>query len=101
MYNVVAAMGDRCIRRELSIIALVCTLGIFLFPSSFGPYTSVHGPATALRAIRKATDVVESVQLNPSRSARPAPSFVAEHNSPAPIQAPAVLDSSGELILRC
>jgi hypothetical protein len=96
-----AAMRARSLRRELSIIALVCTLGIFLFPSSFGPYSSVHGPATALRAIRNATDVVQSIQLNPLRTYRPAPSFVSEHNSPARTQAPTILDSPGELILRC
>ena len=37
---------------QLALLAIVCTLGIFLFPVTSGPYPSVHGPASALRALR-------------------------------------------------
>jgi len=101
MYNGQRAMRDRHLRRELSMIALICTLGIFLFPATSGSYSSIHGPVTALRAIRHATDVVRSFQLNPSMPTRPASKFVSAHNSPAPTLTPTILDSPGELILRC
>ena len=37
---------------ELAIVVIVCVLGIFLFPAAAGPYSAVHGPVTALRAMR-------------------------------------------------
>ena len=37
---------------ELALVAVVCTLAIFLFPAVSGPYPTVHGPVTALRARR-------------------------------------------------
>ena len=37
---------------EIAILAAVCTLAIFLFPGVSGPYPIVHGPVTALRAMR-------------------------------------------------
>jgi len=37
---------------ELALVAIVCTLAIFLFPAVSGPYPIVHGPVTALRALR-------------------------------------------------
>jgi len=37
---------------ELAVVAVICTLAIFLFPSASGPYCIVHGPVTALRAMR-------------------------------------------------
>ena len=42
------------LRRELSVVVLLCTLSIFLFPGSTGPYSAVHGPVTALLALRQA-----------------------------------------------
>jgi hypothetical protein len=42
------------LRRELSVVVLLCTLSIFLFPGVTGPYSSVHGPVTALLALRQA-----------------------------------------------
>jgi len=37
---------------ELALVAMICTLAVFLFPAVSGPYPTVHGPATALRAMR-------------------------------------------------
>jgi len=37
---------------ELAIVAIVCVLGIFLFPAAAGSYSAVHGPVTALEAMR-------------------------------------------------
>src|SRR5580658_8304538 len=40
---------------ELSVLAVLCVLTIFLFPGMQGPYSVVHGPVTALLAARAAT----------------------------------------------
>lgn len=42
---------------ELAVVALFCVLTIFLFPSMQGPYSVVHGPATALLAAQAAARV--------------------------------------------
>jgi hypothetical protein len=39
-------------KRELSVLALLCTLGVFLVSAPVGPYSAVHGPVTALRALQ-------------------------------------------------
>ena len=39
---------------ELVVVAVLCVLTIFLFPAMQGPYSVVHGPATALLAARAA-----------------------------------------------
>jgi hypothetical protein len=39
---------------ELAVLAVLCVLTIFLFPAIQGPYSVVHGPATALQAARAA-----------------------------------------------
>jgi len=39
---------------ELAVLAVLCVLMIFLFPAVQGPYSVVHGPATALQAARAA-----------------------------------------------
>lgn len=42
---------------ELAVVAVLCVLMIFLFPSMQGPYSVVHGPVTALLAARVAAGV--------------------------------------------
>jgi hypothetical protein len=37
---------------EFAILAVICTIAIFLFPVASGPYSAVHGPVTALRSLR-------------------------------------------------
>jgi len=37
---------------ELAIVAVVCILGIFLFPAMSGPYPATHGPVTVLQSAR-------------------------------------------------
>jgi len=39
---------------ELAVMAVLCVLMIFLFPSVQGSYSMVHGPVTALLAARAA-----------------------------------------------
>ena len=39
---------------ELAVVAVLCVLMIFLFPSMQGSYSMVHGPVTALMAARAA-----------------------------------------------
>lgn len=45
-------MFPRHLGYEVAILAAICTIGIFLFPSSSGPYSAVHGPVTALLSLR-------------------------------------------------
>jgi hypothetical protein len=42
------------IRCELAVVAALCVVMIFLFPSMQGSYSMVHGPVTALLAARAA-----------------------------------------------
>src|SRR6266852_8872066 len=39
---------------ELAVLTILCVLMIFFFPVMQGPYSAVHGPATALQAARAA-----------------------------------------------
>jgi hypothetical protein len=39
---------------EPGILTLLCILTIFFFPAAHGPYSTVHGPVTALQAARQA-----------------------------------------------
>jgi hypothetical protein len=39
---------------ELAVLTVLCVLMIFFFPLMQGPYSVVHGPATALQAARSA-----------------------------------------------
>jgi len=39
---------------ELTLLAVLSVLVVFLFPGVQGPYSVVHGPATALQAVRSA-----------------------------------------------
>ncbi len=49
MYNS-TSMRLCCHVKPVSVVVLLCTLSVFLFSSPVGPYTTVHGPVTALRA---------------------------------------------------
>jgi len=37
-----------------AVVAVVCVLSVFFFPAIQGPYSVVHGPVTALMAVRAA-----------------------------------------------
>jgi len=50
--NVLRIMLRHRLGHKFALLAIVCTLGIFLFPAASGPYPSVHGPVSALRAMR-------------------------------------------------
>jgi hypothetical protein len=64
MYNPEYAMFTPSpLRRELSLVVLMCTLGVLLFPSPTGPYTAVHGPVTALRALRNSLATLWSIAM--------------------------------------
>ncbi|PYX69520.1 MAG: hypothetical protein DMG78_21735, partial [Acidobacteria bacterium] len=39
---------------ELAVLTILCVLMIFFFPLMQGPYSAVHGAATALQAARAA-----------------------------------------------
>ena len=52
-YNTSMISGRR-IGCEVAVLAVLAVLAIFLFPSVQGPYSVVHGPASALQAARAA-----------------------------------------------
>jgi hypothetical protein len=37
---------------ELTLVAILCIIALFLFPAVQGPYSAVHGPVTALLSIK-------------------------------------------------
>jgi hypothetical protein len=96
-----AAMRHRRLRSELSVIALICTLGIFLFPATSGPYSSIHGPVTALRAIRISGDVVQSFQSAPSKNGCRRRQVPSERTPKFQTQTTTSFDLPRDLILRC
>jgi hypothetical protein len=46
---------------ELAVLAVLCVLTVFFFPSMQGPYSVVHGPATALLAARAAARLQSAI----------------------------------------
>jgi hypothetical protein len=52
-YNTSMISGRR-IGCEVAVLAVLSVLAIFLFPGVQGPYSVVHGPASALQAARAA-----------------------------------------------
>ena len=45
-------MFPRDLGYEFAILAVICTVAIFLFPMARGSYSAVHGPVTALLSLR-------------------------------------------------
>jgi hypothetical protein len=37
---------------QFAVLAIVCTLAVFLFPAVRGPYAATHGPVTSMEATR-------------------------------------------------
>jgi hypothetical protein len=37
---------------EFALVAILCTVALFLFPAVQGPYCAVHGPVTALLSLK-------------------------------------------------
>ena len=37
---------------EFALVAILCTVALFLFPAVQGPYSAVHGPVTALLSLK-------------------------------------------------
>lgn len=56
---------NRQIVYETSLLVVLCVLSLFLFPASAGPYPAVHGPATALQAVRSCAQVQASIEAAP------------------------------------
>lgn len=50
-------MTTRRFTYEVALLAIVCVVGLFFFPAAVGSYTSVHGPVSALLAVRAAMKV--------------------------------------------
>jgi hypothetical protein len=56
-------MTTRRFRYELALLTILCVVGLFLFPAAVGSYTSVHGPVSALLAVRAAMKVLWAMAL--------------------------------------
>jgi hypothetical protein len=54
---------------RLALLAVFSILTIFFFPAAQGPYSVVHGPATALLALRRASRLRVAVVQAALRSA--------------------------------
>ena len=93
-----------CSRRLLLrwvILAGFCILAVFFFPASNGPFTAIHGPATALRAwqsgintlaaITQAAAIVLSIRLQSRQRFRAFESSLD----------PAILQLDALSVLRC
>jgi hypothetical protein len=50
-------MMPRFFRSKLALLTILCIVGLFFFPAAVGSYTSVHGPVSALLAVRAAMRV--------------------------------------------
>jgi hypothetical protein len=48
---------------EWALLAVICTAVVFLFPATAGPFSVVHGPATALRAWNSALAILMGIAL--------------------------------------
>lgn len=54
-----------------ALVTVFCVLAIFFFPAATGPYSAIHGPVTALLAVRAAARVHVTIMragLNAIRS---------------------------------
>jgi hypothetical protein len=43
---------SRQLSYEFALVAILCTVALFLFPAVQGPYSAVHGPVTALLSFK-------------------------------------------------
>ena len=46
---------------ETSLLVVVCVLSLFLFPAAGGSYSAVHGPVTALQAVRSSSQLQAAI----------------------------------------
>ena len=42
------------------VILAICILAMFLIPAPYGPFSAVHGPATAFRSVRAASQILSA-----------------------------------------
>jgi hypothetical protein len=90
------------LRRELSVVVLLCTLGMFLFPGATGPYSAVHGPVTALLALRQAVKAFWSIVCAAlKRAPRPQAFFVLVQGSQLSAPLAALVPRHSGTVLRC
>jgi hypothetical protein len=71
----------------LAMVSGVCVLAVFLFPSSQGPYSAVHGPVTVMHAARAAAGVrmtVERAGLTVSHTSRDGAVLILLHSNASP-----------------
>jgi hypothetical protein len=94
-------MFFRTFGQHFALVAILCVLSIFLFPASAGPYSVVHGPLTALQAIRLAVRVRWAMMLAGLAFAQLLGLSVAECKAVAETLLPSGLMCTGSSVLRC
>jgi len=47
--------------RNIAVVLMIGTLGVFLFPAAAGPFTTTNGPVTAFRAAAAALALLLSI----------------------------------------
>ena len=89
---------------NLAVLAVLCVLTVFLFPALQGPYSVVHGPATALQAARTAVRlrvIVAQGAFGPVRNYPVSPLVFFSWISPSKANLRSVGLSGYNTILRC
>lgn len=96
------SMCSRRLLTEWAVLAVICTAVVFLFPAHVGPFSVVHGPATALRAWDFAVSTFVGIALAASTVLSPQPlSHESSRCSDELIWASALLQTRSSSILRC
>jgi len=88
------------LRPGLALALIVCALYILLFPAATGPYSTIHGPVTALRSLAASIAFLWLLSLMAVIGSP------AKHSSPYGMRSPSGPSSSREterrdIVLRC
>ena len=103
-YTVRTSMIPGRIGYELAVVAVFAVLTIFLFPAMQGPYSVVHGPASALLAARSASRLLSTMArgaLSFLRNRRVSPLVVLSQMSSSKLEFQPLRLPDFSPILRC
>ncbi len=95
-------MISRHLGYEVAILAVICTVAIFAFPATSGPYSAVHGPVTALLSLRMKLKLWLAMALAALQLAGLVmPRFAAQRAAQPMILLPQSVPPEQTAILRC
>jgi succinate dehydrogenase hydrophobic anchor subunit len=88
---------------ELTLVAILCIIALFLFPAVQGPYSAVHGPVTALLSIKAKLFLCLTLLLATMHLLVRCVTICARGFRPRVDESflPAALDSEHSSVLRC